>query len=138
MSEYRRGQLVVVADPDIRDEYLARVAQEIRPGTHARNPIVEIMRILRYPVQRAVLWADVPDEHHPLREGDLCRMQVVRAPREDDLRFSSYAASFSAAISAAMTAAGGEELAILWRHAGGEFRGRRAILHYKRWQLWRT
>ena len=136
MSEFTRGQLVVVQDPEIRDEYLAKIVRKIRPGTHARNPIVEILRILRYPIQRAVLWTDVSDEHPPLHEGDIVRMPVARAPREDDLRFSTYAESFSAAISAAMTAASGEELAILWRHAGGQFRGRGAILHYARWQLW--
>lgn len=138
MSEtYRVGQLVVVRDPEIGDEYLARVAQEIRPGTHARNPIVEILRILAYPMQHAVLWTDVPNENPPLKAGTLCRMPVARPPGQADLRFDSWEASLAAALSAAMGAARSEaETEILRRHAAGTVRGRRAVLIYKRWQLW--
>ena len=138
MSErYRVGEMVIVRDEDIGDEYLARVAQEIMPGTQATNPIVEVLRILRYPMQHSVLYPEIPDEHPPIRAGTLCRMPVARAPCGADLRHDSWEASLAEALADALgKTKSEEEQAILRRHADGCFRGRRAILTYKRWELW--
>ncbi len=134
---FRAGQLVVTADPGVGDEYLARVLRPILAGTKARNPVVEILRILRYPAQRAVAWPDVATENPPLTFGALVRMPVARSPGPEDLRFGSWEESLAAALADAMGAAAGpEETEILKRHAAGAFRGRRAILHYSRWTLW--
>ncbi len=138
MSErYRVGELLVVSDEDIGDEYLARVAQEIRPGTHAENPIVEVLGILKYPMQHTIVYPEIADEHPPIMAGTLCRMPVARAPCGEDFRHDSWEASLAEALAEALgKTENEEEQAILRRHADGVFRGRRAILTYKRWQLW--
>lgn len=131
------GEMVIVRDEKIGDEYLARVAQEIRLRTQAKNPIVEILRILRYPMQHSVLYPEIPDEHPPIRAGTLCRMPVARAPCGADFRHDSWEASLAEALADALgETKNAEEQAILRRHADGDFRGRRAILTYKRWELW--
>lgn len=128
---------MVTADPCVGDEYLARVLRPILAGTKARNPIVEILRILRYPAQRAVVWPDVATENPPLTFGALVRMPAIRDPGPEDLRFDSWEASLAAALAAAMAAdPSAAEAEILRRHAAGVFHGRRAILHYSRWTLW--
>lgn len=138
MSErYRVGELLVVSDENIGDEYLARVVQEIMPGTHAENPIVEVLRILKYPMQHTIVYPEIADEHPPIMAGTLCRLHPARAPCPEDLRHDSWEASFAEALANALGAAGSKaEGEILRRHADGCFRGRRAILTYKRWQLW--
>ena len=123
---------MVVRDPEIGDEYLARVVRSIRPGTHARNPLVEILRILVYPSQHAILWPDVPDGHPPLHVGTLCRMPVARDPRGEDMRFGSWEESLAASTAAAMAAADGEELELIKKHAAGKTRRQRSIPIYRR------
>lgn len=79
---YRRGDPVIVQDPDHRDEYYALIKEDGAGSSLTQR--VEIHRVLRYPNQHALMAADVPNSIMPLPYKCICRMRVKRmATRED-------------------------------------------------------
>jgi len=95
-------RLVVIHSPEIRDEYLAAWMGLTGLGYDPHTlPASRILRMLRYPVQRAIIWPDVPSENLPLPGGAVVRLPVLREATEADRqaleRFRDYAASVRAA-----------------------------------------
>lgn len=132
--EYKKGDLVVAGMPELDEAYLARVELVDPRGTHI-NPIVRVLRVLRYPMQRAIT-VDAPSEVPPCTDGQLCRLPVLRAAAKDEAeRWPDWEASFRESVQARMAGASGEQLRILRRHLQGEFRGRRAMLTYKEYEI---
>ena len=100
-------RLVVIHSPEIRDEYLAAFMGLTGLGYDPHTlPASRILRLLRYPVQRAIIWPDVPSENAPLPFGAVVRLPVLREATEQDRqaleRFRDYAASVRAAALAAL------------------------------------
>lgn len=100
-------RLVVIHSPEIRDEYLAAWMGLTGLGYDPHTlPASRILRLLRYPVQRAIIWPDVPSENAPLPYGAVVRLPVLREATERDRqaleRFRDYAASVRAAAVAAL------------------------------------
>ena len=94
-------RLIVVHSPEIRDEYLAAWLGLITPGALRETlPASRILRLLRYPVQHAVIWPDIPNENQPLPAGAVVRMPVLREATAEDRealeRYRDYAASVRA------------------------------------------
>lgn len=125
----RTSRLVIAGDPGFGDEYLARVVDARAHGHDpAPDPIVEIVRLLKYPAQRAIAPPHAAHEAPPLPAGCICRLPILRTapdtvPDQDPL---------DAAIREARTEA---EREILLRHREGVIRGRRAVMTYSRADL---
>lgn len=104
-------RLVVICSHEIRDEYLAAWIGLTGRGYDPHTlPASRIIRMLKYPVQRAIIWPDVPSDNVPLPGGAVVRLPVIREATEKDRqaleRFRDYAASVRAAAVAAL----GEDL----------------------------
>ena len=87
---------VIVGDSELEDRYIADLeSSEIFEN---RNPIVKVRFVLRYPIQHAIIWTDVPRENSPIQEGVICRLNFygVATPEEVN-RFRTYADSLKAA-----------------------------------------
>ena len=127
-------RLIVIYSPEIRDEYLAAWVGLIGRGYAPETlPASRILRLLRYPMQRAVIWPDVPSANDPLPGGAVVRLPVLREATAEDMaaleRFRDYAASVRAGAFAAL----GEglppgEARIITLQLAGKRRGTRAVL----------
>ncbi len=127
-------RLIVIYSPEIRDEYLAAWVGLIGRGYAPETlPASRVLRLLRYPMQRAVVWPDVPSPNDPLPGGATVRLPILReateADREALTRWADYAASVRAG---AVAALGGElpagERRLIALQLAGSRRGRRAVL----------
>lgn len=127
---------LIVGDDDLQDRYIADLVKvDHRFRDKETNPIVKIRFILRYPIQHAILWPDVPKDNAPVGEGVICRMKAYgRATPPQINRFSSYADSLIAAQNAALKQARAHKdsatVEIIQRHMRGEM-PIRVLLEYK-------
>lgn len=81
MAEY-----VIAGSAEIGDRYLGRVLPEDRRGRVAEMlPAVRILRMLRWPGQRAIIWPDIIHENDPLPGGCAARLRVF-GPASDEER----------------------------------------------------
>ena len=108
------AELAVVGERFCGEEYLGEIIDRQLHGHGAElSPVSRILRMLRYPDQRAIIWPDVLCEMPPLREGEFVRLPVIRQPLMADLSaldwFADYAASVRSAAMAAMARARTEE-----------------------------
>lgn len=127
-------RLIVIYSPEIRDEYLAAWVGLIGRGYAPETlPASRVLRLLRYPMQRAVVWPDVASPNDPLPGGAVVRLPVLReataADREALTRWADYAASVRAGALAALDGdlPPGERRLIALQLAGSR-RGKRAVL----------
>ena len=95
-------RLIVIHSPEIRDEYLAAWVGLIGRGYAPETlPASRILRMLRYPLQRAVIWPDVVNENDPLPGGAVVRLPILREATAEDRaaleRWADYPASVRAA-----------------------------------------
>lgn len=127
-------RLIVIYSPEIRDEYLAAWVGLIGRGYAPETlPASRVLRLLRYPMQRAVVWPDIPSPNDPLPGGATVRLPILReateADREALTRWADYAASVRAG---AVAALGGDlpagERRIIALQLAGSRRGKRAVL----------
>ena len=127
-------RLIVIYSPEIRDEYLAAWVGLIGRGYAPETlPASRVLRLLRYPMQRAVVWPDVPSPNDPLPGGATVRLPILReateADREALTRWADYAASVRAG---AVSALGGDlpagEKRLIALQLAGSRRGKRAVL----------
>lgn len=118
---YPKGTPVVVTDDNLQDIYNAILLEEWAGS--GRNPLVQIQTCIRYPIQTAIVFKDVPNDNPPLPEGQHCRLKVlsIRASTETT---QSYAESIESARAVAYEHArqhGRTDcMAILERHAEGK------------------
>ena len=134
------GTPLIVGDPELDELYLADYMKQEHNTFSERNPIVKIRFVFRYPIQHAIVWADIPLENKAIDEGIVCRLPFVRFASPGDVsRFGSYAESLKAAQTERLTLAqqdGDESTAeIILRHMRGEYRRQRLLKVYKRWEL---
>ena len=132
----KEGMNLIVGDQDFEEEYVAECMQH----ETKYNPIVLIRFILRYPMQRAIIWRDVPNEVRPIEEGVTCRLPFIRfATLEEVNRFSSYADSLKAAqetrLRQAIRDGDSSTAEIILRHMRGEYKGKRVVISYRRWEI---
>lgn len=134
------AELYIVGDTDLDDRYIAELMPGFRRSLFASNIIVRIRFVLRYPIQHAIIWPDVPRENAPLREGLICLLTPFRkATKEEIARFATYEESLNAARWAALVQArqqgdrNTEE--ILIRHMRGEIADKRVLMTFREWEL---
>lgn len=78
-------ELVVAGSEEIGDRYLcARIREAHRVTRPEMLPAVRLLRMLRWPDQRAILWPDVPNENDPLPGGAAARLRVYRPAGEGE------------------------------------------------------
>jgi hypothetical protein len=132
----REQRLVIAGDAEHGDRYLARMIDDSPRGHEPKpNPIVEIISILSYPMQRAISMPGVCHETPPLREGTYCRLEVLQDPAgpADALPFDQ---ALRACQEQALSEARSEgEREIIRRHMDGDVRGQRAVVTFKRWEV---
>lgn len=135
------GDLLIVGDPELDDRYIAVLMKlEEHVSLEERSPVVQVLFVLRYPMQRAILWTDKPYENPAVGEGVICRLSFFRAATVEEVRrFGSYAESLKAAQEEKLLQArreGDESTAeIILRHMRGEYARKRVLLTYKRWEI---
>lgn len=136
MEQERR--LVIAGDEEHGDRYLARIIDDSARGHDPKpNPIVEIVTILSYPAQRSISIPGVCHETPPLREGTICRLAVMQDPAGPG-DYLPYDQALRACQERALSEARSEdEREIIRRHMGGDVRGIRAVLTFKRHDILR-
>ena len=130
---FERGTPLIVGDDDLQDRYIADLMKSEEGGLHRRNPIVKIRFVLRYPIQHAIIWRDVPKENAPIAQDAICRLTVYEAADAALLaRFHSYDQSLRDALQDAFQRAQTDaEREILSRHMNGKVKARRVLCYYK-------
>ena len=131
-----KGMILIVGDQDLDEEYVA----ECMKFENRYNPVVQIRFVLRYPIQRAIIWPDVPNENRAIDEGVICRLPFIRfATPEEETRFGSYAESLTVAQKRRLRQARRDgdrnTEVILLRHLRGEYRRKRIVIQYRRWEI---
>lgn len=131
-----RGTPLIVGDEELDDRYIADlITNESVPMTQ-RNPIVKVRFVLRYPIQHAILWPDVPCENRAVDNGLVCRLHFFAvATAEDMQRFTSYADSLKAAqeerLRQALRDGDHNTAEIIQRHLNGEYHRARVLRVYR-------
>lgn len=134
--KYQKGEWVLCGDPDIGDKYAGVVARDLPEWALAENPVCRIKEVRRYPIQHAVIWADVAHECPPLRFGGLYCLRVYAHIRAGAGTEEAYRESLEAAIRSALDACASDaEKGILMRHLAGKIGGGRGIKAWKEWEL---
>lgn len=131
-------RLVIAGDVERGDRYLARMIDDSARGHEPKpNPIVEIISILSYPMQRAISIPGVCHETPPLREGTICRLAVMQDPAGpgDALPFDQALRACQERVLLEARSEGERE--IIRRHMDGDVRGQRAVLTFRRYEILR-
>ena len=124
MNDHR---MILAGDPDLGDLYLCEV---VRPADHlAANPLVRVMRILRYPIQHAIMLPDVVNENAPIPEGTVCRLTEMGAAEGCETVLSlTYAESQRLSAEEYLRRAPPGEAEIVRRHLRGEYGKKRIVI----------
>ena len=132
--------LVIAGDEETGEEYLAELLDDSPRGHDpAPNPIVRILRVVRYPNQRAIAHPEIATEFPAIEFGTILRMQVLREPPKglqeiiasQGSSSKDYECSMRGAIKQAIREARSEEeRSILYRHLSGDFRRKRAFVRF--------
>lgn len=88
----KKGQAVVVNDPDLLDMYCAESVRN--QDETERNILVKIRYMLRYPIQHSIVYPDRANENPPIPQGTVCRLRHVRTVTTHDGAYMGYDASF--------------------------------------------
>jgi hypothetical protein len=121
--------LITAGDPDLNDLYLCEI---VRPADHLTpNPLVRVLRILRYPIQHAIMHPEDPNENVPIPAGTVCRLQEASGNRQEALEkllSLTYAESLRKSAEEYMAHAPPDEQEIVRRHLRGEYRKKRIVI----------
>lgn len=119
--------MIVAGDPDLEDLYLCEV---VKPADHlAANPLVRVLRIIRYPIQHAIMLPDVPNENVPIPEGTVCRLTEMGAADGCETALSlTYAESQRLSAEEYLRRAPPGEAEIVRRHLRGEYGKKRVVV----------
>lgn len=134
------GSALIVGDKDLEDLYVADLMKVESFGMQARNPVVKIRFVLRYPIQHAILWTDIPLDNKAVDEGVICRLNFIRIASPADITmFGSYAESLRAAQNERLIQArrnnDDKTAEIILRHMRGEYQRPRVLITYKEWEI---
>ena len=122
------NELITAGDPDLEDLYLCEI---VRPADHLTpNPLVKVLRILRYPIQHAIMHPECVNENVPIPEGTVCRLQALGNRQEalEKLLSLTYAESLRKSAEEYMAHAPPGEQEIIRRHMRGEFWKKRIVI----------
>lgn len=132
--EWARDKYAIAGSPESGEEYLVSVLDDSAHGHFpVPCPIVQVLRVAKYPCQRAIAHPEIPVEIPPVPPGSLCRLRVIRPAADDekallDLTWTQAAAR---AIGRSMEETDSqEEKNILLRHLAGDIRRKRAVLSF--------
>lgn len=118
-------RLILAGDPDLEDIYLCEI---VRPADHlAPNPLVRVLRVLRYPIQHAIMLPDVVNENAPIREGTVCRLTALGEASSEGLTLT-YGESLRRAQEEYISRAPPEEQLIVRRHMCGIYGKKRVVI----------
>ena len=119
-----KGSLVVVSDHELMESYIGRLLEDLPPHRHT-SPAVEILWMLAYPRQTAIMYHDLITENRPLKAGTRTRMPFVCRWPMDSLPAGAYQQSVDAAladyIAEARYTGRYDVLAVLARHQQGRY-----------------
>ncbi len=119
------NELITAGDPDLEDLYLCEI---VRPADHLTpNPLVKVLRILRYPIQHAIMHPEDPNENVPIPEGTVCRLTEMEGSRQQAAG-NSYEESLRLAQKEYLRRAPPGEAEIVRRHLRGEYGKRRVAI----------
>lgn len=131
MDEQR---IVIAGDVETGEEYLARIVDD---GAHGHDPpprpIVQILRVVKYPRQQAIAHPEIAMEFPPIEAGTMCRMDALREPTKRErarMNLTADEARSMALVRAIDETESEEEREILRRHAAGEYGRRRVIVTF--------
>lgn len=132
--------VIIAGDEETGEEYLAELLDDSPRGHDPTpNPIVRILRVVRYPNQRALAHPETAMEFPAVEFGTILRMQVLREPPKGLQEIiaskgsssKDYEYSMSGAIRQAIREARSEEeRSILYRHLSGDFRRKRVFIRF--------
>lgn len=131
-------RLLIVGEREFEEEYLAELVDDDPRGHHPPpHPIVRILRVLRYPRQRAIMMPEVAHSVPPVKEDTVCRMQALReATKEESGRFGSYGESLRRAWEQAMREARSDgERELLRRQQEGKMQYTRRLVEFRPWEI---
>ena len=131
--------MIIAGDRETGEEYLARIVDDRAHGHDPPpRPIVQILRVIRYPNQRAIAHPEITMEFPPIASGTMCRMDVIREATEEERALFAHSPEEADAMarSRAMASARSEqERDILRRHAAGEYGRRRVIVKFSSYDI---
>lgn len=124
------NELITAGDPDLEDLYLCEI---VRPADHLTpNPLVRVLRILKYPIQHAIMLPDVVNENVPIAAGTVCRLEEIGNRDQgidvEQLLSLTYAESQRLSAEEYMAHAPPGEAEIVRRHLRGEYRKKRIVI----------
>ena len=124
------NELITAGDPDLEDLYLCEI---VRPADHLTpNPLVRVLRILRYPIQHAIMLPDVVNENVPIEAGTVCRLEGIRDQElgnsYEKILSLTYAESQRLSAEEYLQRAPPGEAEIVRRHLRGEYRKKRIVI----------
>ena len=123
-----KSELIAAGDPDLGDLYLCEIVQAADHLTP--NPLVRILRVIRYPIQHAVLLPDVVNENAPIPEGTVCRLEAMGNGQEaiEGCQGLTYDESLRIAQEEYLQRAPPGEAEIVRRHLRGEYGKKRVVI----------
>lgn len=120
-----KNELILAGDPDLEDLYLCEV---VKPADHLTpNPLVRVLRILRYPIQHAIMHPEDPNENVPIAAGTVCRLTEMEGSRQQAAG-NSYEESLRLAQEEYLRRAPPGEAEIVRRHLRGEYGKKRVVV----------
>ena len=120
------SSLITAGDPDLEDLYLCEI---VKAADHlAANPLVRVLRIVRYPIQHAIMLPDVVNENVPVPEGTVCRLTETEAGDHEELLSLTYAESQRLSAEEYLRRAPPDEAEIIRRHLRGEYGKKRVVI----------
>lgn len=125
-----KNELILAGDPDLEDLYLCEV---VKPADHLTpNPLVKVLRILRYPIQHAIMLPDVVNENVPIEAGTVCRLEGIRdqglGNSYEKILSLTYAESQRLSAEEYLQRAPPGEAEIVRRHLRGEYGKKRIVI----------
>lgn len=127
-------RLVVAGDGETGEEYLAELLDDSAHGHSPRpNPIVRVLRCVRYPYQRCIAHPDTALELPAITDGTVCRLGVIREAGEKEkalLDIPAEKAEHLAIDRAAMETGSDAERYILLRLRAGDIKRKRIMITF--------
>lgn len=139
MDEWTEDRFAIAGDLETGEEYLVSVLDDAAHGHFpVPFPIVRVLRVAKYPHQRAIADPEIPFEIAPIPSGTVCRLSVIRTAAEDEkaLLNLTEAQAAARAIRRAIQETGSQaEKEILFLHLAGDIRRRRVLVTFSHHDL---
>lgn len=130
--------LIVCGREDLGEEYMAELIYAVdRERILGVDPVVKILRVLKYPRQHALYWPDQAIEIPPITESEYVRMHILRAAGPDELKaLGSWDECLRRAQERALKDETNEQAReIISRHMAGDYRRKRSAYTFTSWEI---